>query len=80
MLHIAALTELSAGEWKTTAAASASSMRLMLSSFSDSGDADGTSGVRSFNPWPPRRCTAIAFCCAVIAPLRGSLVRLAAGT
>jgi hypothetical protein len=50
MLHIAALTELSAGEWKTTAAAPASSMRLMLSSFSDGGDADGTSGVRSFNP------------------------------
>ena len=50
MLHIAALTERSAGEWKTTAAAPAFSMRLMLSGFSDSGDADGTSGFRSFNP------------------------------
>ena len=35
---------------KTTADAPASSMRLMLSMFSDSGEAEGTSGVRSFKP------------------------------
>ena len=32
------------------AEAPASSIRLMLSSFSESGDADGTSGVRNLKP------------------------------
>src|ERR1700732_965913 len=37
-------------EWNTTAAAPASSMSLTLSRLSLSGEADGTSGVRSFMP------------------------------
>jgi hypothetical protein len=40
----------SKSEWNTTAAAPPSSIRLMLSIFSESGDADGTSGVRSLKP------------------------------
>ena len=37
-------------EYKTTAAAPASSMRLMLSTSSESGDAETTNGERSFSP------------------------------